>query len=197
MFTEHLEQARLHVARHGHLAVAHTDTSVRQWSGLGRWLANRRADAVSLSAQQHALLQELDPWWNPPWPLDWQRAWYRMREHVSEHGPVQGGDNLGGAPRWVQRWLRDQVARYEQLHPGQQGLLGELGLSEDEVRRFRAWPGRRRPAADGLGAARTYAARHGHLAVGPPTAAGAFALGRWLNSQRARQRGPSGPPAGA
>ncbi|MET7853194.1 helicase associated domain-containing protein [Streptomyces avermitilis] len=43
-----------------------------------------------------------------------------------------------------------------------------------------AWPRRRRPAADGLATARTYAERHGHLAVPRPTTVDGFALGTWL-----------------
>lgn len=75
---------------------------------LGRWLANRRAAAASLSAEQTARLEQLDPWWNPPWPLDWQRAWYRARDHVRACGPAHGGGNLAGLPRWFERWLRHQ-----------------------------------------------------------------------------------------
>ncbi|MFJ2722565.1 helicase associated domain-containing protein [Streptomyces sp. NPDC087437] len=143
LFAEGLEQARLHVERFGYLAVADTDGRVREGFDLGRWLANRRADAVSLTVKQAAQLRRLDAWWKPPWPIDWQRAWYRARAraHVLEHGPVHG-DDLSGLPSWVQRWLRHQINHYGQLREGQQRLLAELGLTRSEVERFHAWPGR-------------------------------------------------------
>ncbi|MEU6557959.1 Helicase associated domain protein [Streptomyces sp. NPDC046915] len=191
LFAEGLEQARVHVGRFGHLAVAHTDGRVREGFDLGRWLANRRADAASLSLEQAEQLRELDAWWNPPWPIDWQRAWYRA--HVLEHGLVHGGDNLAGLPRWLERWLRHQITHYGRLHEDQQRLLAELGMTRGEVERFHAWPGRRRPAADGLAIARAYAARHGHLAVSRPTVVDGLALGTWLTKVRQRQRSAGRP----
>ncbi|MGW8954735.1 Helicase associated domain protein [Streptomyces sp. NPDC055709] len=193
LFAEGLEQARLHVERVGHLAVAHTNGRVREGFDLARWLANRRADAASLTMEQTEQLRELDRWWNPPWPIDWQRAWYRARAHVLKHGLVHGGDNLGGLPRWLERWLRHQINYYGQLDRGQQRLLAELGLTRDEVARFYAWPGRRRPAADGLAQARAYVARHGHLAASRPTTVDGFALGVWLTNVRQRQRSAGRP----
>lgn len=192
LFAEGLEHARAHAARVGHLALPHTAAGAG--FDLGRWLANRRADAASLTRRQAAQLDALDAWWNPPWPVGWQRAWYRARTHVEEHGPVHGGDNLQGLPRWLERWLRHQITHYPQLHDGQQQLLAELGLTAAEAERFNAWPGRRRPAADGLAQARAYAARHGHLAVSKPTRTDdGFALGNWLNSQRHRQHATGRP----
>lgn len=188
LFTEGLEQARLHVERFGHLAVAHTDGRAREGFDLGRWLANRRADATSLTVEQTEQLRRLDAWWNPPWPVDWQRAWYHARAHVHEQGPVHGGNNLAGLPGWLQRWLRHQISCYEQLHDGQRVLLAELGLSTGEVEVFHTWSGRRRPVADGLAVAHAYTARHGHLAVSQPTVVDGFALGTWLRNQRQRQR---------
>ncbi|MFF2363822.1 transposase [Streptomyces sp. NPDC058122] len=85
-------------------------------------------------------------------------------------------------------WLRHQIARYRHLHDDQRRLLGELGLTEDEVDRSNGWPRRRRPAAEGLEAARAHAARHGHLALSAPAVFDGFPLGAWLASQRTRQR---------
>ncbi|MFF7717658.1 transposase [Streptomyces sp. NPDC007988] len=186
LFADGLEQARLHVERYGHLAPVTA-------SGLGRWLANRRAEAPSLTVEQTQQLRELDEWWNPPWPIDWQRAWHRAHAHVREHGPVDGGDNPGGLPRWLERWLRHQINQHEQLHRGQQQLLADLGLTRHEVERFVAWPERRRPAADGLARARAYVARHGHLAVSRPVTVDGFAIGTWLTQARRRQRSAGRP----
>ncbi len=194
LFAEGLEHARAHAARVGHLALPHTGGRAGAGFDLGRWLANRRADAGSLTRRQAEQLGALDAWWNPPWPVDWQRAWHRARTHVTECGPVHGGDNLQGLPRWLERWLRHQITHYPQLHDGQQQLLAELGLTAAEAERFNAWPGRRRPAADGLARARAYAVRHGHLAVSKPTRTDdGFALGTWLNQVRQRQH-PHGRP---
>lgn len=186
-FAEGLEHARCHVRESGHLAVPHPRAGIREGFDLGRWLANRRADATSLTAEQAAQLRELDAWWNPPWPISWQRTWYEARAFAQQHRPVGGGNNLAGLPPWLERWLRRQITDYEQLHEKQRLLLGELGLTEGEVRLFRAWPGRRRSATEGLEAARGYAARHGHLALSSPTAADGFPLGNWLKNARQRQ----------
>ncbi|MGW4786770.1 transposase [Streptomyces sp. NPDC004230] len=188
LFNEGLQQARAHVAQYGHLTLAHTAGRAREGFDLGRWLANRRAEAASLTVEQAAELQRLDAWWNPPWPIDWQRAWYRARTYVDKRGAVHGGDNLAGLPNWLQRWLRHQITHYPHLHEAQQQLLAELGLTRAEVKRFHSWHGRRRPAAEGLAKARTYVSRHGHLAVSRPTTIDGFALGTWLNAQRHRQR---------
>ncbi|WP_329374421.1 transposase [Streptomyces sp. NBC_01483] len=188
LFAQGLEQARVQVARFGHLAVPHTAGGAGNGFDLGRWLANRRVEAASLTGEQAAQLRRLDAWWNPPWPVDWQRAWYRARAHVGAHGMVNGGNNLEGLPRWLERWLRHQITRYPQLHADQQRLLGELGLTQREVARFGTWPERRRPAADGLVAARAYVHRHGHLAISRPTTFDGFTLGLWLAHARTRQR---------
>ncbi|MGW5285000.1 transposase [Streptomyces collinus] len=188
LFAQGLEQARRHVEHAGHLSLPHTAGRAGDGFDLGRWLANRRAEAASLTSEQAAQLHRLDAWWNPPWPLDWQRAWYRARTHVQANGPVSGGDNLEGLPRWLERWLRHQITHYPQLHPSQRRLIGHLGLTEDEVTRFHAWPRRRRPPADGMAAARTHTARHGHLALSRPTDFDGFPLGTWLAHARTRQR---------
>ncbi|MGN3953494.1 helicase associated domain-containing protein [Streptomyces sp. WAC8370] len=62
LFAEGLEQARAYVALHGHLAPAHTGGHVGDGFELGRWLAGRRVAAASLTAEQTAWLEELDPW---------------------------------------------------------------------------------------------------------------------------------------
>lgn len=188
LFTEGLEQARLHVERFGHLAIAHTDDGVREGFDLGRWLANRRADATSLTVEQSEHLRRLDAWWNPPWPVDWQRAWYRARAHAHEQGPVHGGDNLAGLPGWLQRWLRHRISCYEQLHDGQRVLLAELGLSTGEVEVFHTWSGGGVRSPMAWLSHHAYTARHGHLAVSQPTVVDGFALGTWLRNQRQRQR---------
>ncbi|MBA6439942.1 transposase [Streptomyces sp. GMR22] len=188
LFAQGLEEARRHVEQFGHLALPHTDAQAGDGFDLGRWLANRRAEAASLTREQAAQLRRLDAWWNPHWPVDWQRAWYRARTHVQAHATVTGGDNLEGLPRWLERWLRHQITHYPQLHPDQRRLLGHLGLTEGEVARFHAWPHRRRPLADGVAAARTHAGRHGHLALSRPTAFDGFPLGTWLARARTRQR---------
>ncbi|MFD6748145.1 Helicase associated domain protein [Streptomyces anthocyanicus] len=193
LFDEGLEQARVHAERFGHLAIAHTEGRVTEGFDLGRWLAGRRAQSVSLTVEQAEQLGRLDVWWNPPWPVDWQRAWYRARAHVQVQGLVHGGDNLAGLPRWLERWLRQQITGYCRLQEGQRGLLAELGMTAQEVERFDAWPGRRRPAADGLAVAGAYVARHGHLAVSRPTAVDGFPLGAWLSQQRQRQRSVGRP----
>ncbi|MGW5285196.1 helicase associated domain-containing protein [Streptomyces collinus] len=54
-------------------------------------------------------------------------------------------------------------------------------------------PARRRSVLHGLEAAHDYAARHGHLAVSQLTSHDGFALGKWLNQVRHRQRAATQP----
>jgi hypothetical protein len=49
------------VARHDHLVLAHTGDRAEDGFDLGRWLANRRAAAASLTARRTARLVKLDP----------------------------------------------------------------------------------------------------------------------------------------
>ncbi|MGW7673017.1 Helicase associated domain protein [Streptomyces sp. NPDC054775] len=186
LFAEGLEHARAYAGRYGHLAVAHTDRPDTGFD-LGRWMANRRADADALTQEQARQLAELDRWWNPPWPISWQRAWHRAHTYTRTHGPIHGGASLAGLPRWLARWLQQQITHYPYLHPGQQELLAQLGWNAREVERYEVRPGRRRPVADALDHARAYAARYGHLAVSQPTTHNGFQLGKWLNLQRHRQ----------
>lgn len=188
LFAQGVEHARCQVERFGHLALAHTENGVVDGFDLGRWLARRRAEAYSLTAEQTAQLAQLDPWWNPPWPVGWQRFWYRARRYVGKHGPVHGGDNLDGLAQGLQTWLRRQILLYEKLHAGQRELLAELGLTAGEVERFRAWPARRRHPGEALSVAQAYAARFGHLAVTGATVIDGFSLDAWLSSARRRQR---------
>ncbi|MFF9002040.1 helicase associated domain-containing protein [Streptomyces achromogenes] len=96
-------------------------------------------------------------------------------------------------PRWLERWLRQQIAEYSRLAAELQQLLAQLGLTAAEIDRFHAWPARRRSVLHGLEAAHDYAARHGHLAVSHPTSHDGFALGKWLNQVRHRQRAATQP----
>ncbi|MFH8349669.1 helicase associated domain-containing protein [Streptomyces sp. NPDC018045] len=191
-FWEGLGHARRYVVRHGHLAVPHAGAP-QDGFDLGRWLANLRAASAGLPPEFVRALAELDVWWNPPWPISWQRAWHRARAHALAHGLVSGDDNLAGMPRWLERWLRQQIAEYSRLAAEQQQLLAQLGLTAAEIDRFHAWPARRRSVLHGLEAAHDYAARHGHLAVSQPTSHDGFALGKWLNQVRHRQRAATQP----
>ncbi|WP_330358362.1 helicase associated domain-containing protein [Streptomyces chartreusis] len=191
-FWEGLGHARTYAARHGHLAVPHASAPPNGFD-LGRWLANLRAASAGLPPEHVRELTELDVWWNPAWPISWQRAWHRTRAHTLVHGPVSGGDNLAGLPHWLEQWLRHQITDYPQLATEQRQLLAQLGLTSTEVDRFHAWPGRRRSVTHGLDAARAYVSRHGHLAVSQPTTHDGFALGKWLNKVRHRQRASTQP----
>ncbi|KPH99477.1 putative transposase IS4/IS5 family [Actinobacteria bacterium OK006] len=187
-FAQGVEHARRHAERHGHLALTHTASGIVDGFDLGRWLARRRTEAASLTAWQTAQLTGLDPWWNPPWPVGWQRCWHRARQYVDEHGPVLGGTSLNAVARWLQVWLRRQIADYDHLHPGQRALLAELGVTAREVEEFNSRAARRLSPARALAVAQAYAARHGHLAVTGPTLIDGIALDAYLSAARRRQR---------
>ncbi|MFF7234377.1 Helicase associated domain protein [Streptomyces sioyaensis] len=81
-------------------------------------------------------LAAIDPWWNPPWHLTWQRHYYRARDAAVGHPlhPENGFDGLGDT---TARWLRAQCRAYDQLHPDQQHLLADIGITTEVSRTAR------------------------------------------------------------
>ncbi|MGI3202242.1 helicase associated domain-containing protein [Streptomyces sp. GLT-R25] len=167
---------------HGHLAVPVDE--VNDGYPLGRWLATQRTRAGRLTAERTAALTALDPWWNPPWPFTWQRAYHDARRNLEGAGTAK-----------AEEWLDAQRTRADDLHPGQLGLITQLGCDRARepgtaTQRSRQ-PARERAFQRGLAAARAYLEREGHLNVpqrhietleGDPVR-----LGQWLSNVRRRQ----------
>ncbi|MER8012373.1 Helicase associated domain protein [Streptomyces sp. NPDC094149] len=110
-----LEHARAFADQHGHLAVPY-DTHHNGF-GLGRWLVKQRHRTKNGAPCPAAdSLSTIDPWWNPPWNLRWQRAYYHARTHPDHRASRQ--------------WLHNQRAAYHRLHPGQQHLLTQIGITD-------------------------------------------------------------------
>ncbi|MFJ7201121.1 MULTISPECIES: helicase associated domain-containing protein [unclassified Streptomyces] len=185
-----LGHARAYAAVHGHLAMSKN----AEFDGflLGRWLMNQRirSRAPGLGDARDQALAALDPWWNPPWPLSWQQAYYQARARTENGGsPTLESDAASGEGR-LGAWLYAQRVQFDELHPDQQRLLSGIGITASAT----AYPSEGHPAERGgqrnmgLTHARAYAAAHGHLAVAYGESQNGFALGRWLRSQRTRDR---------
>ncbi|MEU6578297.1 helicase associated domain-containing protein [Streptomyces sp. NPDC046805] len=165
-----LGHARAYAAVHGHLAMSKS----AEFDGfpLGRWLMNQRirTRAPGSGSARDQALAVLDPWWNPPWPLSWQQAYYQARARAETGGPpAVEGDAASGDDR-LGAWLYAQRVQFEELHPDQQRLLADIGITPV------ASPSHAHPAerggqrSMGLTHARTYAAAHGHPALLPVSA---------------------------
>ncbi|GAA2229783.1 hypothetical protein GCM10010104_23540 [Streptomyces indiaensis] len=156
----------------------------------GKWLTaqrclTRRQDEPGAYLQ---VLDAIDVWWNPPWPLSWQRTWYRIRAHAQEwRQGVTEGSWPDGSDDWA-TWLSVQCTGYKQLHPLQQHLPAEIGITaETAAARPHEVIAQLCGAGPGLAHARTYASAHGHLATPQTTRPEGFALG-WLSEQRHQAR---------
>ncbi|MFF0277838.1 Helicase associated domain protein [Streptomyces sp. NPDC004330] len=187
-FAAGLDYARAFAAVHGHLA---TSKSTQQDGfPLGQWLMSQRSRArmAEKETDRSRALSAIDPWWNPPWPLAWQRAYHHARKQCGSHQPLVPGDGFAGMGASAASWLYAQCALFEELHPRQQDLLQEIGITAKgaqarQTARYRP-TGARIDFAVGLAHARDYAGVHSHLALPHPVQHNGFPLGRWLAGKR-------------
>jgi hypothetical protein len=187
-FAAGLSYARRYLQEHGNLA-AQKDTVVDSFR-LGEWLHNYKTRAWALSQERVEALEALDVWWNVPWPTQWQRSYYRARDHAAMHGPPDAAAGFPDTHILNGEWLYLQCSQYDSLHPEQQRLLADIGITGEVARTARP---RRASLQAGFEAAlehaRAYAAEHGHLAISGKTIKyQGYPLGSWLTSQRNRAR---------
>ncbi|MEU1630253.1 Helicase associated domain protein [Streptomyces sp. NPDC020096] len=123
----HLTTVADYHAAHGHLAIPATAPG-------GAWLAEQRSLATrgQLTPTRAADLTAIDPHWQLPHGPDWHRKYHLLRTHLAAgNDPAAlhpdtliAGTKIGG-------WLHRQLSRFTTLHPGQQTLLTDLGLTPD------------------------------------------------------------------
>ncbi|MEU8686440.1 helicase associated domain-containing protein [Streptomyces sp. NPDC048611] len=117
----------------------------------------------------------------------WQRRYQAARTQLTPGQDLAPEEGFPGTPDWTGRWLYNQCAVYNDLHPRQQQLLADLGLTTEGARTARP---RRIPQATsfaaGLAHARAWAQEHGNLAVPEPALHDGYRLGTWLRTQRRR-----------
>ncbi|AYL40549.1 hypothetical protein CNQ36_34370 (plasmid) [Streptomyces fungicidicus] len=160
---------------------------------LGRWLATQRhqanlhRDLFDTPWPHGEHLARIDPYWNPPWGMKWQRRYQAARTQLTPGQNLAPEEGFPGTPDWTGQWLYSQCAVYDDLHPRQQQLLADLGLTAEGARTAR--PRRKTQAASfaaGLAHARAWAQQHGNLAVPEPARHDGYRLGTWLRTQRRR-----------
>ncbi|MFE9968252.1 helicase associated domain-containing protein [Streptomyces sp. NPDC005525] len=186
-FARGLRHAHAYAAEHGNLCAP--NTACEEGFAVGLWLANQRAAGPELAPERAAALHSLDPWWNPPWNLWWQRVYHRAQAHVRAGHFLAPELGFPGTREGLGEWLYDQCTAYHQLHPQQQRLLTDIGITPERARA--AKPRRKNLKAvrrTALDHARSYAARHGHLCAPTSVCQDGFAIGKWLHSQRVRAR---------
>jgi len=161
---------------HGHLRVANEKTD-DGW--LGDWLARQRRlyAAGTLAPDRIAALERLHIVWEPV-EEQWQA---RYAEHLRWHRHHGQGDG-GSAPDSLRDWWTAQRARRRAgtLSADHQRLLERAGFDwEPSVTEWRV----------GLGHARAYRQRLGHLEVPYMYACqDGFALGGWINNRRSDRK---------
>ncbi|MCF2129475.1 helicase associated domain-containing protein [Strepomyces sp. STD 3.1] len=126
----------------------------------------------------------MDPWWCPPWSLAWQRAWQHIHDQINAGHHLDADHHFRSFAPAQRTWLRAQRNHYDDLHPDQQRLLADIGLTSETARTQPLNP----YAETALAHARAYAAAHHTLAVAYSTVHDGFPLGRWLNDQRQQVR---------
>jgi superfamily II DNA or RNA helicase len=112
---------------HGHLAIPATAPG-------GAFLAEQRSLAAKdqLDPARAEALAAIDPDWKLPHGPDWHRKYQALRAHLTAgHDPATLHlDTLIG-PVKAGRWLHRQLTGFAALHPRQQELLTEIGLTPD------------------------------------------------------------------
>lgn len=192
-FTTGLAHTRTYFALHGHLATR-KDAKVGSFM-LGEWFNNLRSRTPTLTQDRVEALNALDPWWNVPWYSSWQRSYHRARDHVALHGPLDAPGGFRETTLLTGDWLYLQCTQYHDLHPEQQRLLADLGLSAEAVRTAQPRRANAQTAHESaLAHARAHAAEHGHLALKAKENYHGFHLGNWLHGKRYRARQAATPP---
>ncbi|WP_211280261.1 helicase associated domain-containing protein, partial [Streptomyces lushanensis] len=186
-----LHYARSYAALHGDLNASPSDR--HEGFPVGGWLARQRHQANLYTGKFAApypadsLLAAVDPWWNPPWNGDWQINHRAARKLVEDGLRLLPDQGFPGTPDWTGQWLYTQCVAYQNLHPGQQHRLTQLGITATNAPTARPRRVTQQSSFDtGLGHARSYAARHGHLAVPRSANHHGYRLGTWLAQQRKR-----------
>lgn len=175
---------------------ATTDT-VQDGLKLGQWLSNQRSKARTYQhrhgtpSSRAQALSAIDPWWNPPWTLEWKRSWHQAHTHVQGGHVLEASAGFPGSSSALATWLTTQCAQYDTLHPDQQHLLADIGLTHETAHTSPINP----YTETALAHARAYAATHHTLAVAYSTVHDGFPLGRWPNDQRQQARRDTTPNA--
>ncbi|MGY5060022.1 helicase associated domain-containing protein [Streptomyces sp. 900105755] len=186
-FATGLVHARAYAAVHGHLAAA-IGTRFNGFA-LGRWLKNHRKYS-GMPPEHVAALDALDPWWRPQWPVLWQRSYYQARDHARARGALRPEHGFPTTSFSLGEWLYNQCTSYGTLHPAQQHLLADIGLTRQAAQTAR--PRRTHMATHfqhALACARAFAEHHGTLvAATADTVQDRLKLGQWLANQRHKDR---------
>ncbi|MFI8085281.1 helicase associated domain-containing protein [Kitasatospora sp. NPDC086009] len=160
-------------------------------------------------------LEEIDPFWCPVWPVTWQRTYAVARSWWMESDgrvdwaalpqeTVFEGEQLG-------RWVLAQRAGWPGLEADQRDLLSAIGIAEDQELVAAKAAAEAKPTvsrgdrfAQGLAALAQFVERERHPRVPRPhkepvkaveagpggeeqAVVSHFALGTWLNTQKARR----------
>ncbi|MGW3186154.1 Helicase associated domain protein [Kitasatospora sp. NPDC001119] len=186
------------------------------WLSALRAAAQVPADqAGALSTHRRRLLEEIDPWWCPTWPITWQRTyaaarrWWLEADGRVDWAQLPGDVVFEGEP--LGRWVQAQRAGWAELDQEQRDLLTAIGIEEDQELVAAKAAAEAKPKLSridrfqqGLAALAQFVERERHPRVPRPhkepveaveagpggeeqVVVSHFALGTWLNNQKARR----------
>ncbi|GHG83540.1 DEAD/DEAH box helicase [Streptomyces griseocarneus] len=121
----HLTTVTTYQTEHGHLAIPAHEPG-------GQFLIDQRALARKnrLTPERHAQLTTLDPHWTLPHGPDWHRKYHLLKRHIEAgHNPATLRRDTVIEEVKAGSWLHRQHVLWDQLDPGQRGLLTHLKLN--------------------------------------------------------------------
>ncbi len=92
-------------------------------------MAVESPEIPAMPPEHVAELEALDPWWRPPWTVLWQRSYYEARDHARAQGGLRPEHGFPTTSFGLGEWLYNQCTGYDDLHPAQQRLLADIGLT--------------------------------------------------------------------
>ncbi|MFI9159032.1 helicase associated domain-containing protein [Kitasatospora aureofaciens] len=119
--------------------------------------------------------------------MQWERPYRAARAHARAGNRLDPAQGFPGTPDALGDWLYRQCTGYQRLHPRQQELLTDIGITAEQAALVRRRRSPRTLAFEtGLAHARAYATEHGHLAAPGTAVHHGYPVGRWLATQRER-----------
>jgi superfamily II DNA or RNA helicase len=177
---EHYGALQHFVAREGHARVSYRQ--MEDGYKLGQWVTVQRRSygAEKLSHDRAAHLAALPGWAWGANEADWERGFSYLARFVAREGDARVPQTHVEDGYFLGRWVSKQRSRRAELHPDRVARLEALP----------AWTWHPHEATweEGYSLLQRFIEREGHARIPRSYSEDGFALGRWIDKNRARQR---------